>query len=75
VATPFESVAVFSNVVPFMRATVPVGVPVAGLIGATVMVNVTGCPKTGELVEAETVVVDVAVEATVRVRGDEALAA
>ena len=33
------------------------------------------CPKTGEFVEAMTVVVDVAAAATVRGRGDEVLAA
>ena len=67
VAAPLKSVSVSSTVpVAFRSSTVPVGVPVAGLIGATVMLNVTVCPKTGVVVEGVTVVVDVAAAATVR---------
>ena len=73
--TPFESVPVPSIVVPFSsRVTVPVGVPVVGLIGATVTVKVTLCPKTGVVVEAVTVVVDVAAATTEKFRGAELLA-
>jgi hypothetical protein len=73
VAVPlFESVSVPSIVpVPVRISTVPVGVPVAGLIAATVMLNVTGCPNTGVAVDAVTVVVEFAAWATVRLRGDE----
>ena len=56
-ATPLVSVAVPSDVEPFMNWTVPVGVPEPGLIGTTVAVSITGCPKTGELGVVERVAV------------------
>ena len=59
------------TVPPSRSSTVPLGVPVAGLIGATVMVNVTPCPKTGARVEAVRVVVEFAAAATVRERDGE----
>ncbi len=55
------------------NSTVPVGVPVAGLIGATVAVNVTDWPYTGALGEKVTVVVEFAVAATVTVTAGEVL--
>ena len=58
-ATPLESVAVPSDVDPFMNWTVPVGVPAPGLTATTLAVIVTVCPKTGELgVEVTVAVVD-----------------
>jgi hypothetical protein len=46
---PLASVAVPSVVDPSMNATVPVGVPVPGLMTDTLAVSVTACPKAGEL--------------------------
>ena len=60
---------------PLKKSTDPVGVPVSGLTGATVAVKVTLCPKTGALGEKVSVVVDVAVAATVTVTAGEVLAA
>jgi hypothetical protein len=74
VATPLASVPVPSNVVPLKNSTVPVGVPVSGLTGATVAVKVTFVPKTGALGEKVIAVVDVAVAATVTATGGEVLA-
>jgi hypothetical protein len=42
--TPLVRVAVPSDVVPLKNVTVPVGVPVSGLTGATVAVSVTSSP-------------------------------
>jgi hypothetical protein len=73
VAVPlFESVSE-PNIVPdpFRISTVPVGVPVAGLTAATVMLNVTDCPNTGDVVDGVMVVIEFAVWTTVRLRGDE----
>jgi len=44
-ATPFARVWVPRGVVPSRKVTVPVGVPVAGVTGETVAVNVTGSPR------------------------------
>ncbi len=60
VATPLLKVPVPSEVEPLKKVTVPVGVPAAGLTGATVAVSVTLCPLTGVLGEKVTVVVVVA---------------
>ncbi len=59
VATPeLLSVPVPSEVVPFMKSTVPVGVPVPGETAATVAVNVTEVPEVlGLGVEVRVVVV------------------
>ena len=66
VAVPRESVPVPSDVAPLKNWTVPVGVPVPGLTGATVAVNVTSWPKTGELgVNVTVVVVDASATGTV----------
>ena len=48
VATPLESVAVFSKVAPLKNWTEPVGVPDPGLTALTVAVSVTLCPTTGD---------------------------
>ncbi len=57
IAWLLRSVPVPSEIVPFLKVTVPLGVPeVAGL---TVAVNVTDCPDTEGFTE-ETTVVDVA---------------
>ena len=59
IAWPLRSVPVPSEIVPFLKVTVPLGVPeVAGL---TVAVNVTDCPDTEGFAE-ETRLVVVAVE-------------
>jgi hypothetical protein len=42
-AVPFDTAAVPIAVVPSMKVTVPVGVPVAGATGNTVAVNVIVC--------------------------------
>ena len=56
VAWPPAKETLPSVVVPFLKATDPVGVPVAGETALTVAVNVTDCPTTVGLVgEAETV--------------------
>jgi hypothetical protein len=73
VATPAVIVPVPRNVVPLKNSTVPEGVPVSGLTGATVAVKVTVCPKTGALGEKVRVVVDVAVAATVTVTSGDVL--
>ncbi len=73
VATPPLKVPVPSEVVPSKNSAVPVGVPVAGLIGATVAVNVTDWPDTGALGKKVTVVVEVAAAATVTVTAGEVL--
>jgi hypothetical protein len=58
VATPPVSVwGVPSAVVPLKNWTVPVGVPVPGLVAATDAVRVTFCPTTGEIGKTVTVVV------------------
>ncbi len=51
VAVPLVRETVLRDVVPSMKVTLPVGVPLPE-VGATVAVNVTGCPKTAGLVEA-----------------------
>ena len=56
--------SVARTVVPFKNCTVPVGVPVAGLMGATVAVKSTFWPTTGDVVDGDRVVVVVAVAAT-----------
>ena len=60
-----------STVVPLKSSTVPVGVPVAGLMGATVTVKSTDCPITGEVVDGVSVVLVVAVAATFKVTAGE----
>jgi hypothetical protein len=73
VATPSVSVwGVPSEVVPLKNWTVPVGVPAPGLTGATVAVNVTLCPTTGEVGKTVTAAVVVAL-ATVTVSAVEVL--
>ena len=46
VATPPLSVPVPRVTPPSLKVTVPVGVPLAGAVAATVAVKVTDCPKT-----------------------------
>jgi hypothetical protein len=73
VATPLAIVPVPNRVVPRKKSTEPVGVAVP-LTAATVAVRVTLCPKTGAVGEKVSVVVDVAVAATVTVTGGDVLA-
>jgi hypothetical protein len=53
-----------NEVVPSKNVTVPVGVPAPGAATVTVAVNVTACPKTGELTDEATVVVVLALLTT-----------
>src|SRR5438874_878935 len=48
---------VASELVPSLKVTFPVGVPLPGETGLTVAVNVTDCPNTDGLADEETVVV------------------
>ena len=73
-AVPRESGSVPSKVLPFKNSIVPVGVPAPGLTGATLAVNVTLWPTTGEGVEGVSVVVLDAI-ATVTVTAGEVLVA
>ena len=57
VAEPADSVTVPREVTPSKNSTDPVAVPTPGETGATVAVNVTDCPKTEGVVEANVVVV------------------
>ena len=57
-ALPPLSVAEPSVVVPSMKVTVPVGVPLPGAAAVTVAVNVTDWPNTAGLTEAMTAVLD-----------------
>jgi hypothetical protein len=72
VATPLAIVPVPNRVVPRKKSTDPVGA-VVPLTAATVAVRVTLCPKTGAVGENVSVVVDVAVAATVTVTGADVL--
>ena len=70
VAVPPLSVPVPRMVAPSSKVTLPVGVPVAGLMAVTVAVKVTDCPKT----EGFNVLVSVVAElVTCRLRGLEVL--
>jgi hypothetical protein len=66
VATPFPSVPVPSDVDPFMKVTVPDGVPAPGETAVTFAVKVTSWPWTGKAGDALTVTF---VEAVVTVTG------
>ena len=73
-AVPLLSVTVPSVVVPSLNVTLPVAVPVPGLVTETAAVKVTDWPATEGLGEAvNAVVVDAAF--TVSVTADELLAA
>ena len=58
VAAPPLSVPVPSVVLPSLKVTLPVGVPLPGATAVTVAVNVTDCPKTEGLAEEVTAVVE-----------------
>jgi len=57
VAVPDVRVPVPIMLEPFLNVTVPPAVPAPGAVVATVAVNVTDCPKTEGVVEANVVVV------------------
>ena len=72
VAFPLLSVPVPNTVAPFLKVTVPVGVPLPGATAATVAVNVTDCPNKDGLCD-EITVLELAALFTVSVRTAEVL--